>query len=281
LTNTFAVHLSKIQHIIKFIEDNSNRNITTKDLEIISNSSYRNLQRIFKNIFKEPIGAFQKRLKLENAYKKIIYTNDPISDIAIEVGFESIQSFSKSFRKKFGIAPSNARNNKTLLFSSFFKESPNDDKEIQPEIIYIKSKKVFFKTIQTDNYNNNDINTLWDKIDTEIRPTGKINYYGVIVDEPLITDKSKCRYEACIDVEAAPKNYYFRNIFGGRYAKFLHHGSYATIEKTYRKIYYDWLFNSNLEFDSTPIIEYYLKTNSNKPDDAGLVTEILIPLKKK
>ena len=275
------MHLSKIQHIIKFIEDNSNKNITPKDLEIISNSSYRNLQRIFKHIFKEPIGAFQKRLKLENGYRKIIYTNNPISDIAIEVGFESLQSFSKSFKKQFGSSPINARNTKINLFNTFFKIATNDSKEISCEIIYLKARKVFFKTIQTDNYNNNDINKLWGKIDSELKGNNDIRYYGVIVDEPLITDKSKCRYEACVDKEVASKEYYFRNIFGGRYAKFLHRGSYDSIEETYRKIYYDWLFNSNLEFDSSPIIEHYKTNNSNEANENNFVTEILIPIKKK
>ena len=275
------MQLFKIQHIIKFIEDNSNRNITTKNLEAISNSSYRNLQRIFKHIFKEPIGAFQKRLKLENGYRKIIYTKTAISDIAIEVGFESIQSFSKAFKNQFGISPSIARKEKENLFTSIFKGTTNKRKEINCEIVYIKMKKVFFKTIKTNNYNNNDINILWDTIDTETANDKNINYYGVIVDEPLITDKFKCRYEACIDKEIASKNYYFKNIFGGRYAKFIHHGSYILIEETYKKIYCGWLFNSSLEFDSSPVIEYYCKSNHNEKSEKKFVTEILIPIKKK
>ena len=281
MTNTFAVHLSKIQHIIKFIEDNYDKTISRVDLEAISNSSYRNLQRIFKTIFRESIGAFQKRLKLENAYRKIIYTNNQITDIAIEVGFESIQSFSKSFKKQFSISPSNARKEKTNLFATFFKDSNSKPKEINCEIVYLNPKKVFFKTIQTENYNNGDINILWDKIDAEIDSESGINYYGVIVDEPLITDKSKCRYEACIDKEISLKGFYFKNIFGGRYAKFIHNGNYNLIENTYRKIYYDWLFNSSLEFDSSPIIEYYAISGSNEKNEKKFVTEILIPIKKK
>ncbi len=279
--NYFAVHLSKIQHIIRFIEDNYDKNISRVDLEAISNSSYRNLHRIFKSVFREPIGAFQKRLKLENAYKKIIYTNNQITDIAIEVGFESIHSFSKSFKKQFNISPSNARKEKIGLFNTFFKDSNSKHKEIDCEIIYLNQKKVFFKAIQTNNYNNDDINILWDKIDAEISSDSNINYYGVIVDEPLITDKSKCRYEACIDKEIVLEGLYFKNIFGGRYAKFIHNGNYNSIENTYRKIYYDWLFNSSLEFDSSPIIEYYTISGSNEKDEKKFVTEILIPIRKK
>jgi AraC family transcriptional regulator len=61
--------LEKVQHIVKFVEDNYYRNIPINELEDIGCYSYRNLQRIFQNIFKETIGAFQKRLKLEKLTK--------------------------------------------------------------------------------------------------------------------------------------------------------------------------------------------------------------------
>jgi AraC family transcriptional regulator len=276
-----ALHLSQIQHIISFIEHNSDKYISSKELEKISNSSYRNLQRIFKKLFSESIGAFQKRLKLENGYRKLIYTKSPITDIAIEVGFESIQSFSKAFKNKFGIAPSTARNEKEDLFTSFFPIKKDNSDDIRYEIVYLKPRKVYFKAIQTNNYNNQDIDRLWDTIDNEIKSNAAINYYGIIVDEPLITDSAKCRYEAAIDKEVIRTDYFSKNIFGGNYAKFIHSGSYDNIEITYRKIYSNWLFNSVLEFDSSPIIEHYRVTNTNEKEENNFVTEILIPIKKK
>lgn len=93
--------LEKVQHIIKYIEEHYNQDISIQKLEQLSNYSYRNVQRVFKKIFNESLGAFQKRLKLKNAYKKLIYTLDPITDVAYSVGFDSLQSFSKSFKKQF------------------------------------------------------------------------------------------------------------------------------------------------------------------------------------
>ncbi|MBB6270703.1 transcriptional regulator GlxA family with amidase domain [Pedobacter cryoconitis] len=63
--------LAKIQHIIKYIEEYYDQDISVQKLEQLSNYSYRNVQRVFKNIFNESLGAFQKRLKLENAYKTV------------------------------------------------------------------------------------------------------------------------------------------------------------------------------------------------------------------
>ena len=63
-----------IDNTLSFIEKNYNSPISIKDLERISFYSYRNIQRIFKYSCGETIGAYQKRLRVENAYKLILYT---------------------------------------------------------------------------------------------------------------------------------------------------------------------------------------------------------------
>ncbi len=272
------MQVSKIQHIIKYIEENSDKKITALELEKISNNSYRNLQRIFKKAFNESVGTFQKRVKLENAYKKIIYSNNLINNIAIEVGFESVQSFSKAFKSKFGLTPSKAREEKINLLDTVNDVKLTTLKKISFEIVYLKTEKVYYKTILTNNYSNNDIDELWDELDTILTDKNDVKYFGTIVDEPLITSQSKCRYEACVNKEINKIDFNYKNIFGGKYAKFIHKGSYDEIEETYKKIYNDWLFNSTINFDNSPIVEFY-KIHSNS-EECNFITEILIPILK-
>ncbi len=273
--------LEKIQHIIKYIEENYNEDISIQKLEQLSNYSYRNAQRVFKNIFNESLGAFQKRLKLENAYKKLIYTSDSITEISYSVGFDSLQSFSKSFKKQFNISPIKARLGKKDTFKSFINDYHEESKNIDCEVVFFKEIKVFYIGIQTKNYNSTEIELLWDKIDAIIEKKGTIEYFGIIVDQPLVTDMLKCRYEACIDKDPANKEFFSTYILGCKYAKYIHKGSYSLIEDTYRRIYKDWLFNSTLEFDSTPIIEHYVKNDYNTENIDDYITEILVPIKKK
>ncbi len=110
------VNLDCIFKTIHFIEENYNKTISPKELESISLYSYRNIQRIFKYMCGETIGSYQQRLKVENAYKLILYTQTPFSDIAFSVGFESLAAFSKAFKLRFGISPKEARHNKPDLF---------------------------------------------------------------------------------------------------------------------------------------------------------------------
>lgn len=273
--------LDKIQHIIQFVEQNFARIIAVEELEDIGCYSYRNLQRVFKKIFEESLGEFQKRLKLENGYKKLVYTNDPITDIAYAVGFESLQSFTKSFKKQFMLSPSDARKTRKKVFEHFIFVQNSKKERIAFEIVFLRPLKVYYKSIKTNNYLNDDIENLWAGIDDIFVEQKDAKYYGIIVDQPLITIKSHCRYEAAINHDPRNRDFVSKNIFDGKYAKYIHKGSYDNIEDTYRQIYQDWFFDSKLEFDSSPIIEYYSSHYSNTDKEENFITEILIPLKKR
>ena len=108
--------LNGVLNTIHFIEKHYNKPISVQDLERVSHYSYRNIQRIFKYSCGETIGNYQQRLKVENAYKLILYTQNPLSDIALSVGFESLAAFSKAFKHRFGVSPKQARQTKPDLF---------------------------------------------------------------------------------------------------------------------------------------------------------------------
>jgi AraC family transcriptional regulator len=272
--------LEKIQDLIRFIETNYNRPITTPELEAIAFYSYRSVQRIFKNIFKESLGEFQKRLKLEAGYKRLIYSQDAITDIALAVGFESLQAFTKSFKKQFHIAPTDARKNKSAIFDNYI-NGVQQGTLVEPNLVYLPPLTIYFQSIKTDNYRNEDIENLWETVDILYKSPKITHFYGIIVDQPLITVTSHCRYEAAIDQKPNDKRFAEKTIFGGRYAQYIHRGDYNFIENTYRHIYKNWLINSRLEFADSPIIEYYRVHQAHTENVDDFITEILIPLKKR
>lgn len=70
------------------------------------NKSPKTLSNIFSKIYhKSPLQFIQERLLLE-AKRLLIYTDKPIKEIAYEIGFEDIQSFSRFFKGKEGVSPS-------------------------------------------------------------------------------------------------------------------------------------------------------------------------------
>lgn len=260
-----------------FLENNYHRQIDPTELEEISNYSYRNIQRIFNSILKETIGDFCIRLKLENAYKQLVYTDHSIVDIAYDVGYSNNQSFAKAFKNKFLVTPLKARQNKKLLFDEYIKVKKEALLYIDFEYVYRKEISVYYKILMSNNYDNCTINELWDAVIDENRTIAPYDCFGVIVDQPIISDKEKSRYEVCISNCVNLKLYLSKTIFGGWYAKYIHRGSYDDIEATYREIYYRWIYESDYELGTSSIIEHYIDDEKS----IGFITEIYVPVKRK
>jgi AraC family transcriptional regulator len=271
-----SYNLNRIYDTRNYIETHYNQIISISSLEVISCYSYRNLQRIFYSLFNETIGAYQTRLKVENGYKKLLYSNKQVSDIALEVGFADLQSFSKTFKKHFGSAPTLARSKKELLL----KENHPIQRIpyiLKPEIVFIPETPVYYSSCRTS-YINPEIELLWDTILKNNTAETSSGYFGVIADDIVITEKSKCNYDACIATSITIKNLAVKTIFGGKYACFFHHGSYETLEETYQQIYGGWFLDNDFEFSNTAVIEQYLKNDANCQSEADYLTAIFIPL---
>nr|WP_262901693.1 AraC family transcriptional regulator [Chryseobacterium sp. OSA05B] len=263
------ISFNEIQKIVDHIEENFDREITADEIEYLSQYSYRNFQRIFFKIFKENISGFQKRLRLEKSYKKLIYTTDKISDIAREVGYFNIQSFSKAFKKQYHISPAEARSQKQEIFKEFL---DNEAVDLQYEIKYKDAVSVYCTFIKAKDYNNQEINDLWATIEQENGDS--FPAYGIIRDQPLITNRSHCRYGAAI-LQTAPgaSGLQKTEIFGGKYIRFTHYGSFENILETYRNFYRFWLTRPELLLDNSDVIEEHLKYEKGE-----MITHIYFPL---
>lgn len=267
-----------VYNTINFIEKNYDQAISIKDLEEVSNYSYRNIQRIFKYTCGETIGAYQQRLRVENAYKLILYTTESLTRIGLKVGFASLASFSKAFKQHFSISPKEAKLSRAqLLCEGTELTLRSSDVLLQPEIVYIKPIQVYYQSTLTP-YENEAIELLWDRFMENEFPSFDTEYFGIIADEPLIREELDCRYDACSSMQAKNQKLPSKIIMGGRYARFMHKGSYETIDETYTKIYSRWIFDSGLEFAHTPIIEKYLKHADNSSHVDEQLTYILLPL---
>ena len=267
-----------VYNTINHIEQYYNQFISIKALEEVSNYSYRNIQRIFKYSCGETIGAYQKRLRVENAYKLMLYTKESLTTIALEVGFANLASFSKAFKQHFGISPKEAKLNKAFLINPEPIVPTKSISSLKPELVYLKPLTVYYQSAFIP-YTNDEIELLWSHFLKHKFPDRETEFFGVISDEPLVRDELACKYDACASNPAHGQKLPSKMIIGGRYAQFLHHGKYETIDDTYQKIYAGWILDCNLEFSHSPIIEKYIKHADNTDFEDDQLTAILLPLK--
>lgn len=82
------------------------------DLEQIAKVAWfspHHFLRQFKLAFHETPHQYLTRLRLQRAQWLLIKTDMPVTDVCLEVGFESLGSFSWLFRRKFGVSPEQYR----------------------------------------------------------------------------------------------------------------------------------------------------------------------------
>ena len=84
--------------------------------------SDRQLQRHFRAAGGTSVAQFYLRLRLERAHKYVQQTEMSVTEIALACGFGSIEHFSRSYRRAFGVAPRSDRSQSKA--ASVFRASP-------------------------------------------------------------------------------------------------------------------------------------------------------------
>jgi len=67
------------------------------------------LQRMFKQHTGSTLGEYIRAKKLDISAQRLVNSGEPIANVAIALGYESKQSFNRSFKRQFGQTPGDWR----------------------------------------------------------------------------------------------------------------------------------------------------------------------------
>lgn len=79
--------------------------LTLNELARLSGRSLSSFKRAFQEEFNSSPAAWIKKKRLEHAVFLLKNTNQNISEISMEIGYESVSHFIKAFKEKFGVTP--------------------------------------------------------------------------------------------------------------------------------------------------------------------------------
>jgi AraC family transcriptional regulator len=99
----------QIVRVRAFIEKNLQSNIDAGDLSAVAERSRAHFARSFKRAFGEPPHAYVIKRRLERACHLMVTTSEPLSQIALSVGFSDQAHLCKLFKQAFGQSPSSWR----------------------------------------------------------------------------------------------------------------------------------------------------------------------------
>lgn len=91
------------------IQNNLYANLSLVELAALSHLSISSFKRKFKEVFSESPKKYIAKKKLEKAATLLKANNSRVSEIAYEVGFDSLATFSRNFNNIYGKSPSEYR----------------------------------------------------------------------------------------------------------------------------------------------------------------------------
>jgi AraC family transcriptional regulator len=272
-------YIQSVYKVILYIEQNYNDDLTLEELSKVAGFSKYHFHRIFKSIIGENISDYIRRVRLSSTTLKF-KTNQKITEIAIDSGYETNASFSKAFKKYFGITPKefslNAKKKKGL------KMQEPKIVELEPvEILYVRKEGAYEKAA------SEAAEILYSfvykqKIKYKKNLMGKdAQMFGIGHDNPNIIEESKLRCDICVswdDKTVQPEGEISNKIIdGGKYAMFIHKGAYKNLKSTYNEIG-DWIVESSINLRDNPMFEKYLNRDPRRTKPENLRTEIYVPI---
>ena len=190
----------------RFIERNLGEDLNGRTIAEEVFSSYYHFQHKFKDFTGEPVWQYIKRLRLEKACFLLIYTDLPVSEIAILIGFETTAAFSKAFSRRKNLSPQKYR----IKFQSrrFTNNILQLDWNAIRQIRYPSQKILSFRSEGIQQFPQGYFKWLQFK---EGDKKNEITLIGRSPDQPGITSSTKLRWDTAIAANHLPENIWIEN----------------------------------------------------------------------
>jgi AraC family transcriptional regulator len=211
-THANSEYAQRINRVIDYLRGNLDRQVKLKELARVACLSEFHFHRIFGAVSGETLNNFTNRLRLEKAARLLRYSDQSVTDIALDCGFSSSATFSRAFRSGYDTSPSQFRKSGEIKKSKICKELFPEDEYGLPmsaeekraafsvRLIDIPERQVAY--IRVTNAFELDrvlaaVKTMieWAK-SQDIFSQGIL--FGMTVDDPHVTPKHLYRYEVCL-----------------------------------------------------------------------------------
>lgn len=271
-----------------FMEENMHRKMLLQEVASAAHLSEFHFHRIFKSVTGETVKDYLMRLRLERAATQLKHSNRDVGTIAFENGFDNHETFTRAFKRDFGITPSDYRANakeltavkretyteKAIRLADLGVEEPVIKQLPDLRLVYVRHFGSYDKVAASFQRL-----MLWalKHLALKLKPTT----IGIVHDDPELTTEDKIRYDACVLVNkpVRPSEAIgYKEIEGGKFAVFRYKGPFDGFHAVYDYIYHVCLFEKGWELADKPALEWYIQSPPfYKP--SNYLTDFYVPIK--
>ncbi len=221
-------YIHRINKVIDYIEQHIDQELSLEILSDVASFSPFHFHRIFAAFVGETLYEFIKRIRIEKAASMLLNNPaTPVSEIAVNFGYNSTSVFCRNFKARFGISANEFRKNQDENSKNRQLLSKNS-KLSETNMDYVcENNSLKLNTMMKDNFEIKDmpamdvvycrhtgrfdqIGTAYDKLFKWAGPRGLLQFpeaQGITYyhDDPKVTDPEKIRQSACITVKGDVK----------------------------------------------------------------------------
>jgi AraC family transcriptional regulator len=282
--------------VLVHIQQHLDEALALEELAGLAHFSPYHFHRVFQGMVGESLMAHVRRLRLERAALRLKHTDQPVTRIAFEAGYETHEAFTRAFRALFGESPTGFRAIHQPLALPDTPSGVHYDPDaglldftphytggmpMEASIKKMSEMRVAFAR-HVGPYQ--EVGPTWGKLCAWAGPRGLFGprtvLLGLCHDDPCVTPPERIRYDACIvvgDHVQAEGDIGIQTIPAGDYATTIHGGPYTGLAQTYARLCGEWIPQQGRELRSAPSIEIY-QNDPNRTPPEELRTEVCVPL---
>jgi AraC family transcriptional regulator len=300
-------HAELIARALAHAESHLDEPLTADTLADCAAMSRHHFHRVFRAYTGCTVANYVTLLRLRRACALLVSGHEPISDIALTVGYESAQALAKAMRRDLDTTPTAVRRGDVLAWKDIFPLFR------EPDSVFIRANAMQVSRMthlpegivaltatgrgMVDNNMMRAAQQAFGELMQAVNGAGVHDqvrsYMSVVPDDPKGPDDPHCRFIAglvfgysmatgsgqCEQPDGLPLSgtLNWQPIASGRYAIFTHVGPYTTLHHTWKAAYRDWLPSSGEQLRDEPPLEVNLNRPEIIPPEA-LRTEVWLPL---
>lgn len=287
---TEETYRERILRVQMFVQENLARAVDVAELASVANFSPHHFHRVFRGMVGEPLHGYVRRLRLERAAQLLKRTDESVVQVALSVGYEAHESFTRAFSATFGCSPSAFREAKSQAAAGV--DAGDAERDLNPIAgsggaaldVSVESLDempvVFVRHVGA----YDEVGPAWAKVFALAGAAGLLGptmqFFGVPHDDPDVTPRERLRYDACIRTRPGvmPSGELgVAMIPGGEYATVRHIGPYSELGGVYLRLCSEWFPRSGRDPGFSPALEFYRNHPDRVPPEE-LITDIFMPL---
>jgi AraC family transcriptional regulator len=261
--------ITLISKAVDFIEDNLKEAIAVADMADAVAYSLYHFCRMFNQATHHTPYDYLMRRRLSQAAQALLQTDEKIIEIAFDYQFSSPETFSRAFKRVFGMQPSQLR-----------KQGNVDPRRLMPRLTFAHIKHISKGAYLTPVLEEKDafqvagvmtlvrenqtiISELWDLLAQELGRHGESisprDYYGITY-YPEDWENRGVLYMAAIEAQGmdiVDSALVVKTIPALKYARFIHKGATKDMPLTLDYIFHTWLPKSGYSPSSSLVVEHF------------------------